>query len=277
MLSRDPLTPESSSPKAFRFSGAFGMSVLTHAGFILLVYILLTLPQGTRIGTMAPAVTLNNLVWLDTGGPGGGGGGGGNHSVTPPHKLQTRGPDSLSVPVAKAPPLDPPKTIVEPRQDPPPLAMVLPVRAMDSGAFTSIGTIQGSLSAPPNSRGPNDGPGEGPNGNKPGIGLGDQPGIGGGPKGPGSGVTPPQLIREVRPEYTPAAMRAKIQGEVWVSAVVLPNGTVGDLRVLRSLDRVFGLDEQALKCVSQWRFKPGTRLGQPVAVQINVSVGFGLR
>ncbi len=86
----------------------------------------------------------------------------------------------------------------------------------------------------------------------------------------------PVVVREVKPGYTPDAMRARIQGEVLISAVVLPDGTVTRLRILRSLDRAFGLDEQALAAVRQWRFKPGTR-GQPVAVQVDIAVGFNMR
>jgi protein TonB len=72
-------------------------------------------------------------------------------------------------------------------------------------------------------------------------------------------------------------MRARIQGEVELSAVVRADGTVTDLRVTRSLDKVFGLDEQAIKAASQWRFKPATRLGQPVSVYVTIAVGFTVR
>jgi TonB family protein len=58
-------------------------------------------------------------------------------------------------------------------------------------------------------------------------------------------------------------MRARIQGEVELSAIVRPDGTVTDLRISRSLDHVFGLDGQAIKAARQWRFKPATRFGQP--------------
>ncbi|MCH9011413.1 MAG: energy transducer TonB [Chloroflexi bacterium] len=42
-------------------------------------------------------------------------------------------------------------------------------------------------------------------------------------------------------------MRAKVQGTVWLEVVVLPDGSVGDVRVDRSLDRDFGLDAEAVK------------------------------
>ena len=46
----------------------------------------------------------------------------------------------------------------------------------------------------------------------------------------------PSVLTEVKPSYTADAMRAKIQGVVMVEAVVLPDGGVGQVRVIRSLD-----------------------------------------
>jgi protein TonB len=85
------------------------------------------------------------------------------------------------------------------------------------------------------------------------------------------------LIREVRPQYTSDAMRAKVQGTVLLECVVRPDGSVTDITVLRSLDRSFGLDEEAIKAARQWRFKPGTRMGETVPVLITIELRFTLR
>ena len=61
-------------------------------------------------------------------------------------------------------------------------------------------------------------------------------------------------------------MRARIQGLVKLEAIVMPDGSVGDVRVVHSLDQQFGLDKEAIRTLRQWRFKPGMRLGQPVPV-----------
>ena len=87
---------------------------------------------------------------------------------------------------------------------------------------------------------------------------------------------------DTRKQYAPLVplferMRAKVQGTVWVEAVVLPDGTVGQAKVVRSLDSTFGLDEEALKAAKQWRFAPGTRFGQPVAVLVTIELTFTLR
>jgi TonB family protein len=108
-----------------------------------------------------------------------------------------------------------------------------------------------------------------------GIGPGEGGGIGGGPYRPGSGVTPPRLLREVRADYTDAARRANITGEVVLEIVVRRDGTVGDVRVLRRLDS--GLDQRAVQAVQQWRFSPSRLKGTPVDVIVEVAVEFKLR
>jgi TonB family protein len=64
---------------------------------------------------------------------------------------------------------------------------------------------------------------------------------------PGGGVTAPKVTKEVRVSYTPDAMRAKVQGGVALEAVVRADGTVGEVRVMRSLDTRYGLDDEAVK------------------------------
>jgi protein TonB len=87
----------------------------------------------------------------------------------------------------------------------------------------------------------------------------------------------PQLVREVKPDYTADAMRAKVQGAVLLECVVLTDGTIGDVRIVKSLDNVFGLDEQAVKAARQWRFQPGRRFGEPVPVIVLIELTFTLR
>jgi TonB family protein len=87
------------------------------------------------------------------------------------------------------------------------------------------------------------------------------------------------LIKEVKPNYTGDAMRAKLQGVVEMEALVLADGSVdpGGIRITRTLDAVLGLDQQAIIAVKQWRFRPGTYKGQPVAMRVNVELTFTLR
>ena len=94
---------------------------------------------------------------------------------------------------------------------------------------------------------------------------------------PGRGVTPPRLVSEVKPNYTRDAMDAHIQGSVRLEAVVLTTGEVGDVEVTQSLDAVYGLDDEAVKAIRQWRFEPGTKDGKPVAVRVEVEMSFKLK
>lgn len=94
---------------------------------------------------------------------------------------------------------------------------------------------------------------------------------------PGPGITSPEVVKEAKPAYTPAAMRNRIQGSVEVEATVGIDGKPGDITVTRSLDKVYGLDDKAVEAVSKWVFKPGTREGKPVPVQVKIELTFTLR
>ena len=87
----------------------------------------------------------------------------------------------------------------------------------------------------------------------------------------------PRVIKEVKPQYTSDAMRAKVQGLVLLECVVRSDGSVGNVQVVRSLDPTFGLDQEAVNAARQWRFAPGTRMGEPVAVLVTIELTFTLR
>ena len=91
------------------------------------------------------------------------------------------------------------------------------------------------------------------------------------------GVVSPRVIKSVPPAYTPEAMRARIEGKVVLGAVVKDDGTVADITIVRSLDSMYGLDEQAIKALKQWTFEAGTLNGKPVAVRVRVEMDFNLR
>jgi len=93
----------------------------------------------------------------------------------------------------------------------------------------------------------------------------------------GKGIIAPEVIKEAKPQYTAVAMDAKIQGLVEMEAIVLADGTVGEVRVVRSLDKQFGLDEAAVAAMKKWRFKPGTRDGVAVPVMVAVEMTFTVR
>jgi bla regulator protein blaR1 len=89
-----------------------------------------------------------------------------------------------------------------------------------------------------------------------------------------AGLVNPVVLRRVEAKYTSDAMRAKVQGDVGVKAIVLADGTVGDVWVVKPLDDQ--LDQQAIVAAKQWRFQPGTLNGRPVACVVDLSVTFRL-
>jgi protein TonB len=94
---------------------------------------------------------------------------------------------------------------------------------------------------------------------------------------PGSGATMPRPVKVVKAVYTPEGRAARIEGRVLLSAVVRADGTVSDVKVVRSLDTKYGLDTQAVNASKQWTFTPATRDGRPVAVSVTIEQEFFLK
>jgi TonB family protein len=94
---------------------------------------------------------------------------------------------------------------------------------------------------------------------------------------PGDGVSLPQVVHEVKPEYTREAMQQLIQGTVWLLVVVDERGDVSEVTVSKSLDKEYGLDQAAIDAAKQWRFKPGEKDGKAVAVQVTIELTFTLK
>ena len=88
------------------------------------------------------------------------------------------------------------------------------------------------------------------------------------------GLEKPRLIREVKPFYPREPHDRKIQGAVLVEAVILENGSPGDVHVIRSLDP--DLDEAAVAAARKWRFRPAMMNGSPVQVLVTIELSFTL-
>jgi len=269
-----------------RFGGAFGVSIAWHVLFIAFLVIIANIEPSPISAPLREDFNPDGIVWIAQAGPGGGGGGGGNQMKEPPRRAESPGKDKLTVPVAKPTPMEAPKQIAKNDTPPPPVDLTISAKQMAVGEQAQVGIISGAPTLPSLSTSQGSGTGGGAGsgtgtGIGPGSGSGLGPGSGGNTGGgvyqPGNGVSDPVLIYEQKPAYTAEALRAKIQGSVWVSAIVMPDGTVNQAQVYRSLDGTFGLDQEAIKAVRQWRFRPGMRLGQAVPVQVLIDVIFTLR
>ncbi len=265
------------------------VSSTLHAGLIAAAVFLTTMGL-----TPAAATAMNGrfdsmpLVFVALPGPGGGGGGGGLRQRTPPPKAEREGVRSISSPL---PVRRPPKPIEAapnpPEPKPEPLKaerlpmIVAPIIAMPADARSRSGILE-QTTAENDSRGSGSGGGAGTGtgtgigeGEGAGVGRGSGGGTGGGVYRPGSGIEPPRLLREVKPDYTEDARLRRLEGEVVMEIVVQRDGSVGDLRIIRGLGG--GLNERAAQAVRQWRFSPARRLASPVDVIVEVSVEFKLR
>jgi TonB family protein len=83
----------------------------------------------------------------------------------------------------------------------------------------------------------------------------------------------PEAVTKVAPVYPDEARKARLSGQVVIQALVGTDGAVHDTRVVKSVP---GLDDAAVACVRQWRFKPALSRGDPVAVWVAVPVKFTL-
>ena len=90
----------------------------------------------------------------------------------------------------------------------------------------------------------------------------------------GGGIT---ALRTVQPTYSTAARDAGVEGSVELEALILEDGTVGQVRVVKSLDREFGLDEQAIKAARLWLFRPPVdATGKPRQAIVTLILDFRL-
>lgn len=87
-------------------------------------------------------------------------------------------------------------------------------------------------------------------------------------------VKPPILLRKREPPYSEEARRARLQGALVLYVVVDARGDVSEVRVVRPLG--LGLDEEAVRTIRKWKFKPATRSGAPIAARILVEISFRL-
>jgi TonB family protein len=98
-----------------------------------------------------------------------------------------------------------------------------------------------------------------------------------GPLPVGGPISRPQIIpgTRVQPVYTELARQAHLSGPVVLQATIDEGGNVIDVRVLRPLP--MGLDREAVRAVSQWKFTPALLHGRPVKVFFTVTVQYEVR
>jgi protein TonB len=263
-----------------------------HAGMLAGIVLMTTMGMAKPAAVTPQNRKETRLVFLVVPGPGGGGGGGGHKEPAPPPPAERKGVEKVRspIPVRRPPPRVEPPPVIR-RVEPPPVKaeplppVVAPVVAVAADPRDRAGIPWIAAPAPPqesDSHGPGVGGGTGTGqgtglgeGEGAGIGPGSGGGTGGGPYRPGSGITAPSILREVKPDYTEEGRRRNIEGDVVLEIVVRRDGTVGNVKLLQGLGA--GLDQRATEAVRQWRFSPAKRYGTPVDVIVEVAMEFKLR
>jgi protein TonB len=202
----------------------------------------------------------------------GGGGGGGAREVVEP----VRGhPPTVVTKMQIAPPqiirIDRPKLAAEPTEM---------VKMPDSNNLPTVGMAESpqiALASQGSGSGSGFGQGLGGGigaGRGSGTGPGSGGGYGGGLMSVGGGVSAPQVIHSVEPQFTDDARRANFQGSVSIKLIVDSQGNPQDVRLASHLG--MGLDEKAIEAVKQYKFRAAMYQGHPVSVQIVMDVDFHL-
>jgi periplasmic protein TonB len=239
---------------------ALSLSITLHALLAVAIAAILAV-RAERVATQTPPPKLS-LVYIaraTTPQVGGGGGRAGESAPRPVEIPPHRQPVAVTVAPAELPTVEPLPTLAA---------------RVETNVATTLQTTGLSLSAPPGAG--NLGRGNGLGGGKDdGAGPGSRGQTGGGPAIPGTdGVTFPEAIREVRPDYADDALRARVQGTVTLEVLVLANGTVGRVTVVKSLHP--GLDQRAVAAARKWLFRPSLRNGQAVDVLVTMVLEFRL-
>jgi len=192
------------------------------------------------------------------------GGGGGQHDLAPVTQGHLPKFAQEQIVPPKAPPTIPPKLAVDPT------VVVQKDLKMADNNLPNLG-LPTSSAVGPMSMGTGHGTGIG-SGEGSGIGPGSGGNTGGGPMHIGGGVRPPTVLRQVDPEFSEEARKAKFSGNVQVYLWVDEQGNPSHVRVVRGVG--MGLDEKAVEAVRQYKFRPATKDGKPVKVDLYIDVNF---
>jgi protein TonB len=75
------------------------------------------------------------------------------------------------------------------------------------------------------------------------------------------------------PDYSSKARKAKVEGTVVLEKVVGTDGLARNVRII-SRPLGHGLDEEAIKALNGWTFKPATIESKPVPAKVDIEMGF---
>jgi TonB family protein len=82
----------------------------------------------------------------------------------------------------------------------------------------------------------------------------------------------PVPLRKVDPKYPPTLINDRVEGEVVLYAVIRKDGSVNEIQIVHGVDDQ--LDANAKQALSQWKFRPGAKGGEPVELEAIVHIPF---
>jgi TonB family protein len=94
----------------------------------------------------------------------------------------------------------------------------------------------------------------------------------GAPRVTSTDLSSPVPVRKVDPKYPPTLVADRVEGEVVLYAVIAKDGSVGEIQVVRGVDDQ--LDENSKSALAQWKFRPATKAGEPVEVEVIAHIPF---
>ena len=86
--------------------------------------------------------------------------------------------------------------------------------------------------------------------------------------------TKAEVTAKPDPRYTREARRMGVQGIVTLKLLLLADGKLDRVKVVRGLP--YGLTENAIRAACEVKFKPAVKAGQPVATWVTIQYGFQL-
>src|ERR1700735_505071 len=269
--------------KNTQFTRVQALSLAFHVVVIVLIIIPfwseLMSPGTTQAKTMVVTPLDITSPYLPKLPPGakkaGGGGGGGSHELLPASRGKAPKFSLTQIVPPKVKPPDNPKFAAVPT------VIGMPDTKLASPNMSNWGDPMSKVTN--DSSGPGSGNGIG-SGNGTGIGSGSGGGVGpgeGGGTGGGyfsagtGGYGVPVCVYCPNAQFSDEAVKAKYQGTVTLAIVIMPDGHTEDIHVVKGLG--LGLDENAVKAIRTWRFKPALGPnGKPAPVRMNVEMQFRL-
>ncbi|HYL85848.1 MAG TPA: TonB family protein [Candidatus Angelobacter sp.] len=93
-----------------------------------------------------------------------------------------------------------------------------------------------------------------------------------GPRVSAADLSGPAPVRKVDPKYPPTLRNEHVEGEVVLYAVIRRDGSVDSIQLVHGIDEL--LDANAMEALSQWKFRPAARQGEPVELEAIVHIPF---